>query len=36
MREGEFYLTQHHPTAMSIMIKEIGIDCYWFLPIDDG
>ncbi len=36
MRAGEYRPNHYHPTAMSIMIKELRIDCYWFLRVDDG
>ncbi len=33
---GGIPTNRYHPTAMSIMIKELRIDCYWFLWVDDG
>jgi hypothetical protein len=37
MREVDFHITQHHPTAMSKKIKELELIRYWFLlDFDDA
>ena len=36
MKEGEYQPNRYHPTAMNIMIKELRIDYYQFLRVDDG
>lgn len=36
MREADFHITQQYPTAMSMILSDIRIDCYWFLLINIG
>jgi hypothetical protein len=36
MREGEFPTTQHHPTAMNMIVSHMRFDCYSFLRVDTG
>ena len=36
MRAGEYHLNRYHPAATSKMIKEIALNCYWFLLVGDG
>ncbi len=36
MRAGERQLNHYHPAATGNIIKEIGLNCYWFVLGDDG
>ncbi len=36
MRAGEYLPNHYHPAATSQMIKEMALNCYWFVTVDDG
>lgn len=36
MREADLHNTQHHPTAMDMILSVLRINCYWILLDFDG